>query len=295
MRTTILWFAGILTGVFIIFSLLDHTGDYSAEQIIWNANNKLSKIAKNTAVVPDQAFAPIIKAYEKVINSFPLARMRPMAYVYLGQAYIIKKDYAKAREVFGEISTNYPNDINLRSQALSNIGNSYEIQGNWAEALTIYKKLEKDAPYTDLGLGVPLYIANYYKRHAEEAMAEDMFKEAADYYKKTAKEHLNSEIEYKSLRLLSNCYLAEEKWVDAVGAMSQILLKYPSPAIAGPIIDTINNVVIAKIKDLNFAIAVYQDLIVKKPESPLNKMLTQKINAFKTLKEKNVKIIEAKK
>ncbi len=289
MKKTLLSFAGILAGLFVVLSLLDARGDYGVEQILWKANKKLSDAARSPEAIPDKVFVQIADQYRKIIKDFPNSRLTSAAYLSLGKVYLIKKDYKAARERLTDVLKKYPNNSNVCAEALSAIGNSYGLEGDWPNALRTYEKLKNDYPLTDLGLSVPLYVANYYLKNSHTVNAQNALEDAIVYYDKLSLEHPNSEIELKSLKLLSDCYLMQNRWTDAVNVLGKILLKYPKPEVAVPIMKAINTIVLTQIRDFDIPINIYQGFLEKNPNHPLDKALKEMIGKFTELKKKNVK------
>ena len=289
MKKTLINFTVTLVGLFIILSFLDFRGDYVAEQIIWKANIRLSEVSKNSEVIPDKVFKEIADPYRRIIKDFPNSKLVPTAYVFLGRAHIIKKDYDTARRILREAIEKYPQNPGICAEATSTIGSSYERQGDWPKALEAYEKITRDYPLTDLGLSAPLYIANYYVQNSHTINAQNAFDSAVIYYDKIATENPNSEIEFKSLRLLTSCYLAQKKWREAIDTMGKILLKYPIPTTAMPIITTINAITVNQLKDYDVAIGIYQNFIKENARHPLNKTLNEMISALDELKKNNEK------
>ena len=216
MKKTVSSLTLILVGLFVVLSLLDIRGDYAVEEILWNANKRLSDAARTPEAVPDKVFEEIIAQYQRVIKGFPDSKLVPRAFIFLGRAYLVKKDYSTARQRLREVIGRFPKDDVNCVEALSAIGSSYELQGNWPEALKVYYEIKNDYPLTDLGLSVPLYIANHYTKNQQAANAISAFDAAESYYTQMADGHSNTPIEFKSLTLLSNCLLAQKKWTDVL-------------------------------------------------------------------------------
>lgn len=290
MKKTLLSLIGILIGLFVILSLLDFRGEYVVEEKIWNANKRLSEAARNPEVVPDKVFQQIADDYQKVITNFPESKLVPMAHIFLGRVNLAKKDYETARQKFRVVFEKFPDNKVICAEAAAAIGSSYELQNNWSEALKVYEKLKSDYPVTDLGLNVPLYIASFYAKNGQLVNAQSAYSDAVVYYSQMAADHSDSLVGLKSLQLLSNCYVAQKKWSDAVNVMGKIIMKYTAPNVVIPMSKTINAIVLTQIGNYDMAILIYQDFIAKNPDSRLNKPLTEIINAFKDLKTKNVKV-----
>ena len=288
-------FAFILGAVWGILSLLDPRSDYIAEKILWQATQRLSFASKNPEAVPDRDFEQIAAQYQKVIKDFPNSRLVPSAYFFLGNLYSVKKDYETARGMLGEICPKYPGNASLCSEASANIAKTFELEGNWSEALKVYQGIEKAYPLSDLGLTIPLYIANYYARYSHTVNAQEAFAEAAAHYRKLSAEHPNSEVELKALKLLSGCYLVQKNWKEATAALAEILNKYPNSQLVVPTSQAIDSITLTESKDFDAAITIYRDFIAKNPKHPLEKHFQETIQTFEKLKSKKTSETETRK
>lgn len=290
MKKTLFIFIGILVVIAGAMVLISHRSEYNAEKRIWNINRQFLEISQAPETVPDQAFEKVAGEYREYLEDFPDSQLRPQAKILLGRVYLMKKDYGKARQELQAIFEEFPDNPELHAETLSVIGKSYELEGNWEEALRIYRGLQKDYPLSNVALSVPLYIAQYYQSQGNAIRADQAFTEAIVHYNQLAGENPNSETEYKALRLLSVCYLAQKKWVEAVNTMEQLLLRYPTPRAANQAISVINNIAITQLKDYTVPIRVYKGFLQNHPEHPLNDTLKQMIEAFEKLKNENVVI-----
>lgn len=293
MRKAIGYFVGVLTAVFFLLSLLGSRDNYVVEQVIWAANLQLVNLGKNPESTPRPAFEKVERRLAQVVKDFPQSEATPTAYLLLGRTHLLQKDYAGARGKFEEIVKLYPKRSEACAQALSAIANTYEIEGNWPEALKAYQGLKNNYPLTDLGLTVPLYLATYYAANAHDVNANDSFDDAVGYYEHVFSQHADSEIGLKALQLLSNCYIAQKKWNDAIKVLGRVLFAFPKPDTAMAVVKTINTIAAGQLKDVNQAIAVYQSFIDQNPKSPLNKGLHQVIKELSSLKGQSVQADKA--
>ncbi|MFH1359975.1 MAG: tetratricopeptide repeat protein [Candidatus Omnitrophota bacterium] len=284
MKKTLLIFAVILGGVFLVLSILDYRGDYNAEKIIWQTNQKLDRAVRSPEAVPDKTYEEIAASYQKVIDRFSKSNLAKSAYILLGKTYATKKDYEKAREIFDTTCATYPEDKGICSQAMLLVGKTYELQGNWDQAKIVYDIIVQKFPLTDGGLTIPLYIAKYYNGHDQKREAAQAYAQAITHYSKLSAEHPNSMTDFKVLGLLSNAYIDTEQWREAVGTLSASLLKYPHPNTAESIFKSINLIALAKLQDKDLAIKVYRDILNQRPDHPLASLIKEMIKSVQTLK-----------
>lgn len=292
MKRTLMIFAAILGGIFILLSLLDNS-DYALEKKLWRLKKQVDTAAKDPKVVPDREYDDLAIQYRKLIKKYPDSDLIPELYLKIGFLYGLKKDFNKARAALEEVLKLYPDNKALCSLALLNIGNIYDSENDEKKAIAIYKQVLREYPLTDLGLNMPLHIANYYLRKEKSEEYKEAIDNAAHYYKRQAKKNPNSEIEFNSLRLLVMTYYAKEDWGSAVDTLGNILLKYASssylnPTRAGIMLKSINTISVTKLRDYDRPKVIYRKFIEQNPKHPLGKALQQMIDSLQQLDDANV-------
>lgn len=294
MRKTLISFAGVLVGLFVLLSLLDLKGDYVVEQMIWRANKKLADASQTPEAIPGKVYEQIADQYRKVIKNFPNSKLTPLSHILLGRVYLTKKDYDVARQKFQEAIKKYPKNLDVCAEGLAQIGSSYEQQGQWPKALESYERIKKQCPLTEIGLNVPIYIARYYELKKDSVDARKAYDDAVVYYTRLANEHPGTGIEFRCLGLLANCYMAQKRWSDVIAVMGESLSKYPNPATAVPLVKAMNTIAVVQLKNGDAVTEIYKNFIEKYPKHPLNKTLEGMIKAFAKLKDKRIEVIPKK-
>ena len=104
---------------------------------------------------------------------------------------------------------------------------------------------------------------------------------------------------FNALRYLSNCYLEQDQWNEAIGTLGSILEIYASSGhltvkSADMMVKTINIISAYQLKDYDVAIRLYQGILDRNPEQPLRDYLKKVVDAFNQLKEKGVQVSEQK-
>ncbi len=299
MKKILIIFVSVLAGLFIGLFLLGQRGDYTVEKKVWRLHQEYVDIAKDPAVIPDRTFDDVIAAYEKIISQYPDSNLTPGLYIRLGEIYALRKDYEKAREVLGKIVQLYPDNRELCADAIFKTGKTYELAENWVKASQIYTGIIKTYPETDTALGVPVYIAGYYRKQNDFQKTMEAYEIAIGYYNRTASEYAGEKAGLTALRLLSNCYLEQNRWQESINTLGRILEKYSTSGFleandVDMTIKTINIMSAYQLKDYNVAIALYQGIIDRNPELPLSSYLQKVIDAFNQLREKGVEPADLK-
>lgn len=293
MKKALYTFAVILIGVYILFSLLDRRGEYVVEQKIWRAHKKFASIAKDPKVVPDSAFDNVAAEYQSVINEYPDSPVIPNAYLLLGRVYMLKKDYGVAREKFEKVVEKYTKYLDVCAEAVSLIGNSYELEGDGQSAIVAYRRIVNNYPMTAIGMNTPLYIASLYSRLGNAQTASLEFAKVVTYYKEITQKNPNTLLGMNSIKLLASTYFVQKKWREGVETLGRLLHEYAKPQFLTVsrltiILRTINTVSVTQLKDFDLAIQIYQTFVKNNPDNPLNGIMNNMINQLQELKKKGI-------
>lgn len=295
MKKSLTIFIAILIALYAFLSLLDTKSDYVIEQRLWRVDKKLTEVAKDTNVVPDQTYHDLVFQYQKIIDRFPNSRLTARARMSLAHVYFIKKDYPKTREKLTEVILDHSADKELCARAIFMTGKVFEIEGDWPHALEAYKRIMAEYPFTSVGYSAPLYIATYYENKNIPRQTDQALDEAVLHYKRISMEHPNSLIEFNALRLLATTYFKQKEWSKGMATLEKVLLEYPDRQYltiqrAGLIVKTINTVSLTQLQDYNIPIQIYERFIAQNTSHPLNSVLTEMIKGIKKLQEKNIRL-----
>ena len=127
MKRKFLILCSILLVVYTVFTLLDKS-EYRVEKKLWRMSRDFESISQDPKAVPARQFEKIITDYRNVIKKYPDSRYVPQVYSQIGTLYMIQKKYDDARQVYGQVVTDFSDDPVTVSKALMDIGNSYLIQ-----------------------------------------------------------------------------------------------------------------------------------------------------------------------
>ncbi len=292
MKKLLVLFGLILIGLYIFLSEID-TSDYKVERSLWRVNNQYRKLTKkDPKFVPDNEFERIANQYDEIVQNYPKAKLTPRIYLQIGNVYLLKKDFTRARESYLKIISKYPENQELCAEALVGTAQTYERENNWTEALNIYEKVQDEYPLTMTGLNMPLYIASYYQRNGDLTQGEKAFDTAISYYKDVSNRYPSSPMEFNAWRLLATCYFSRKNWREGVEVLGKILNNYPSQeylnsARASLLIKFINTVSVTQLQNYDIPIGIYQEFINKHPQHPMTNILRQMIKSLGELKSKN--------
>lgn len=298
MKKAILIYIGILIGVFVLFSLLSINSDYAIEQMAWKVQKEYLDILKDPKVIPEQTFDNVINGYQKIIKRYPDSKLTQGIRMLLAHVYYLKKDYKTSRAKFTEVIELYPDNKELQAEAMGAVGRTYEAQDNWPGARKVYDRIMAEYTLTRTGLGIPIYIANHYKETNDYQKTMDAYERAITHYNTLTAQNSNSPVEYATLRYLSNCYLEQKRWTEAVDVLGKLVAKYGRPEYMNirtldTILKTINTVSVYQLKNYDLPLSIYQGIVKENPDHPLKGYFTKMIDALSTLKAKGVRVSPA--
>ncbi|MBI3618339.1 MAG: tetratricopeptide repeat protein, partial [Candidatus Omnitrophica bacterium] len=181
-------------------------------------------------------------------------------------------------------------------------------QGRYAEAVKSWEellRLDPDNAQAREGIRQAQQAAEQAKfRNREDQVqalsekAMDAYDRAITHYNALAAQNPDSPAEYNSLRYLSNCYLDQKRWKEAVEILGKITDKYGRPEYMNirtldTILKTINTVSVYQLKDYELPRQIYQDIITKDPNHPWKDYFQKMIDTLSTLKAKSVQVSPA--
>jgi len=291
MKRCLFVFCSILVGLFIVLSVLGKKGEYAAEKVLWSINQQFDTATRDPESTPAAQYDTIVVLYDQFIEKYPDSNLIPAVKILAAKVLVYKKDYDLAVKRFEAIMMEYRENKSIQVQVLAEIGRAYAYKKDDKMVMATYKRIWKDFPKTDLGLRVPLLIAEFYANRNQIVEAKNAFQEAVDYYKKLTQDQDNPFVELNSWRLLSACFVAQENWSEAIEAYKTILIKFPEPQYlslneVGRVVKSINALSVIKLKNEDLAIDVYKEFIKIYPDHPFTEKFRQIIDQYNKLKAK---------
>lgn len=198
---------------------------YAIEREHWRLKKQFQSIVNNPAATPPNEVDRAVSALAKFVNRYPKNILALQSDLMISSIYIAKEDFGKARAQLNAMLKKYDNP-EIKSQVTFLIGNAYELQKKWDDALTYYKKVLSEYPITGKGIEVPLYIAGYYKKNFQPEKMRAALDEAVSHYTALAEKYPLSPLALKSYTLISACYGEIKDWPRAIAALETILEKF---------------------------------------------------------------------
>ena len=124
---------------------------------------------------------------DALFNKSEKTKITSSDYLYYGHAYLGKKDYDKAIDMFKKSYEENPENVNDRADALNNIATAYEEKGDFDNAASTYVeylKLVKQPTATNYAGLANIYVSKAQNSKGEEQ--KNAYKKAAEVYQQLA-------------------------------------------------------------------------------------------------------------
>ncbi|MFP4472692.1 MAG: tetratricopeptide repeat protein [Candidatus Omnitrophota bacterium] len=285
MKKTLIIGLTVLLGLFVVFTVMDKS-DYALEKRLWRVQKDFTELSQDPQSAPAEQYASLARRYRRLIEKYPDSRLVPMIYLQISRLYFMQEAYDRARDILQELKDRYPDRNELQAEALLYIGNAYESEGDFSQAVKTYQKIQQRYPHTEWGIGMPLYLADVYLRAGKLDEHRQALENAAAYYRGiVADEGADLGHQLRAYRSLVAAYLAQEKWNDAVSVLKNALFRYAkseylTPRSAGVLIRSIAQISVTRLENPDRAIGIYQEFIREHPDHPLSPTLKKLIAAM---------------
>lgn len=261
-------FSGLLV-LTILFILAGCAGSdqYSVEKKYWKARQLKDRIVEQPEAYTAKDLEKAVLALKDFNRQYPNERLAIEAELDIATLYMVKNEFEKAREQLREIINNHASSQLICSEALFLIGNSYQVEGKWEEALAEYQKLEQDYPQTARGLDIPIYIAQYYKSSGQAKRMAEAYREAIKYYTQLNQQYPNTQLGFYVSRSAGRCYMELQDWARALEVFQNILENYRGKIDLDDILMNISIIYAHELKDREKAGLALEQLVKDYPNS----------------------------
>ena len=284
MKNIILALIAVLVVIFVGLSFLGTGGEYAAEKLLYSAIKANSKIAANPDVVPPALIKSVENNLNKLVTDYPEAKIAKAGNMALAEFYLTRKDYAKTISITDAVLEKYKDDDVTASKAQFLKSVAYEKEGNWDRAVVEFKVLQDKYPLTQLGIQVPLYVANYYDVKGDKEKAKEAYARARSFYEKTEQEYSGKNLGLVVSLLLVQTSLNSKDYEMAGRSIESTLEKYPSAITYRQLLPYVDLVFIEKLSQPQRAIAIYKNLEEKSADERMKKALQTKISSIEEKK-----------
>lgn len=277
MKKTVFILIAILLVVYAGLALLCRGGEYPAERMLYRGFRAANAILINPDVTPPVMVASVENNLKAVAQKYPKTRAAIASQMTLAKFYAANKKYDNAFATLDGIIAKAGDDLALVSEALLTKGSIYEVQNQWPKALAQYKKMRDEYPLTPLGMQIPLYIGNHYRKNADIAQADAAYEDAVVFYKGIASKNKGSEVGYVASNFLTQAYINLKKYEEAGESIENTIATYPSVFTYMKQLPAAEYIYATLLKNPGKAIALYKQVKEKTKDAKLLKILQERI------------------
>jgi len=161
-------------------------------------------IYKNPKGTPSFQLEKAQDAYRAIIKKYPDSTFAIQSKFSIGHLYLVKGEFQKARDEYKKLTLDCGKKGNICAEGYFAIGNSYELEGKWDEALSNYRLIMRAYPFSAKSLDLPIYIIRHYRRANDQKSLAAFTDEAVSYYygSRVRRKRLRAAISYKVISLV---------------------------------------------------------------------------------------------
>lgn len=226
--------------LFIVLFLGGCSSEYSAERLLWEANQLKKTIAQSPEGSPPGLYKKAREAFQEVVQEYPETKSALVASLSIGELYALEGELNKAAECFEQVSKKSESvDKEFSAKTMIALAKIEEQKGNWNQANSIYQNALEKYKGAYSVLGIPIYIARYLKSRNMMEDAEKQYQTAVAYYEGIEKEQPDSKISLLAYDFHLNCYIDRKMWQETLEILKTIQDNYPGTqeAAAAKVLD----------------------------------------------------------
>ncbi len=200
---------------------------FKAEREMWRAHKSAQAVYKNPKGTPPFQLAAAQEQYRKIIKKYSDSLFAIQSQFSIGHLYLVIGDFQKARVEYRKLTLDCDKKGNLCAEAFFAIGNSYELEGKWDDALSQYKMIMQSFSFSAKSLDLPLYIIRHYRKAGNEVAIKSAVDEAVSYYTGLKSKSETEKGGYILQSLVTRSYLAGQQYEDALASLDKVIRDYP--------------------------------------------------------------------
>jgi len=247
---------------------------YAVEKEYWWLQRQVSRVFKNPNASPPNEVERAVDKLQKFSDKHPKTILGVESEFNIARLYIVKQEYEKARAYLKSLMDKYKESKAMLSELLFMLGNSYEIEDKWSQALEQYNQILREYSLTVRGFEIPIYIAQHYKAKYQPDKMVAAYQEAIGHYRKLAAENAESPLGFKAKALVAQTYIFLSDWQNAVTALQETIEKYKDKISMDGLMMDMALIYNRELKDKIKAKEVLQKLLAEYPDSQLVKTAT---------------------
>jgi len=254
---------------------------FLAEKMFFKAEKIKQDMLNNLEVASPEDYVNVESAHRKIIERFNkyhaekgINSILRRSWLTIAELSLLQKNFDSAINIYQQIIEKSPHDRELSAAAQFSIARCYEQTNNLDEAIKCYEIVFKRYPpvLSDTLLPnysiiqTPIYIARLYRQKGMNALADQQYNEARNYYDNVTKKWPKSEIAFVAQNQIAITYGDQEIWEKSVEILNQVIRNYPNNKELPAIMYTLGQVYQQQLSQPYKAFEYYKKIIQAYPQ-----------------------------
>ncbi len=227
-----------------------------------------------------------VEKYVFIIESYPNSEYSLRAISRLIKLYFVTGDYDKVREYSEMLVDASKGNREVEAQAMAIIARSYEKQGDWEKAESMYQSVMEDYSDTVVALRIPLFMALHYKSDDEASVdVEKIYSDALDTYSEVMDANdATSSMKQVASELSTLVSAKQENWHDVANNLDAAWKNESFPVSRrSRALYVMAYVYAEKLKDKEKSLVLYADFLEMYPDHPLVGSVNKQVEKLSAL------------
>lgn len=240
---------------------------YSLEKEYWRLGKLSERICSNPDAAPSTEVERVARLFADFSERHAGTPLASEAGFSIARLYMLKGSPEKARQQLEKVIAGC--DLpEIKAEAYFTIGLTYQDE-DWEKAQACYSQVVKDYPVTKRGVGIPLYIAEYYRDHFMPEKMVAAYNEAIGHYGGLAQKYPGTQLALEVRLMTASCYCGLKEWRNAVKVLEELASDFRSRMEMDGVLMNIALLYKNDLRDMGGFREALGRLIREYPESPL--------------------------
>jgi len=256
----------------------------SAIDLLLNVKDSTGKIRQPAVImIADTYFQDVgnpqkaIEYYNQALD-YPIdSTFTPMTLMKLGEAYLLEKQFDKARETLRMLIEKHEYARQSHAQAYRFIAISYEDEKEYQQALDNYTAIIERYPETPLAFETYVYLPKFFDKQNKKQLRDQWYNKAEEFFKNMRDTYKKDDLGAAAQEYLARLYLSDENWKQAIGAIQELARDFQGYRVAGDAYLRIGAIYENELNMPDSARYYYQQQIDMFPEQKASRIAQEKI------------------